>query len=87
MHESETRDHAVARWVGWHLGELAAVGVPAVLALTVTAWLITLSAVAGVAWAGVEAHHRRARRELPAAAARTEIPTPVTGTETKEARA
>ncbi|ALG05781.1 hypothetical protein [Kibdelosporangium phytohabitans] len=60
--------HAVA-WVGWHVLELTAVGVPTVLAVTVDGWWAALAAVVGAGWAGHEIQltrrHRSAGGETP----------------------
>jgi hypothetical protein len=55
------RMDGVLSWIGWHLGELAAVGVPAVLAVT-THPLWTVPAV--VVAAGWVAHEVRLARRL-----------------------
>lgn len=65
--DERSRGQRVADWVGWHLVELLAVGVPAVLALTIAAWLIAISVIAGGAWATAEVRAaRRHRAELHA---------------------
>lgn len=73
-----TRTHGLAAWIGWHAGELVAVLLPAGLAAGYDApWLLTLSAGAGLGWAGVEARaaRRRMNRALPAEQSRDEITT------------
>lgn len=65
MHPDErepTRGELAADWVGWHLVELLAVGVPVVLAATVALWLISLSVLAGAAWTAAEVRAARAAR-------------------------
>ncbi|CUU57835.1 hypothetical protein Ga0074812_11537 [Parafrankia irregularis] len=57
-----TRAEQVADWIGWHLAELLAVGVPLFLAVTVAGWLIGLSALAGAVWAAAEIRAARAAR-------------------------
>ncbi|CUU61136.1 hypothetical protein Ga0074812_15726 [Parafrankia irregularis] len=57
-----TRAEQVADWIGWHLAELLAVGVPLFLAATVAVWLIGLSALAGAVWAAAEIRAARAAR-------------------------
>jgi hypothetical protein len=47
-------------WIGWHIGELAGVIVPGVIALTVTRWAAVVSAVVAASWAVHEV--RSARR-------------------------
>lgn len=55
------RDDRVLTWVGWHLGELTAITVPVVLAVSVhPLWMVPAAAVA-TAWAANEVrlrHHR-----------------------------
>lgn len=58
-----TRTDHVVSWIGWHIGELAAVGVPLLLAAAVTWWLAVLSVLAGVVWVAHEATHRRRSRD------------------------
>lgn len=59
-----SRSETAADWIGWHLLELLAVGVPAVLAVALAGWLVLLSVAAGVLWVGAEL--RLARRARPA---------------------
>ena len=49
----------VVSWIGWHLGELFGVLVPAALALWVTPWAAVVSAAAGAAWMVHEIHLAR----------------------------
>ncbi|NIJ14303.1 hypothetical protein FHU38_004647 [Saccharomonospora amisosensis] len=63
-----TRTDRVVSWIGWHIGELVAVGVPLLLAATVTVWLATLSLLAGTAWAIHETRQARAQRAIRAEA-------------------
>ena len=51
---------AVSEWIKWHAVELAAVGVPLVLALAVTVWFALLAVPAAGLWAAHEAKQRRA---------------------------
>ena len=53
-------------WIGWHIGELAGVIVPGVVALTVTTWAAVVSGVVGGCWAAHEV--RLARQEAGATA-------------------
>lgn len=57
-----SRGEQAADWIGWHLTELLAVGVPAVLAVTVAVWLIGLSVLAGAVWAAAEIRGSRTTR-------------------------
>lgn len=63
MTEQQRREQ-VTRWVAWHAAELAALGVPAVLAVTVSAWFWAVVVVAGAAWAVHEVRQQRRRRTL-----------------------
>ncbi|MCP2255228.1 hypothetical protein LY13_004002 [Prauserella aidingensis] len=54
-----TRTDQAVTWMGWHLAELAAVGLPLVLAVTVAWWLAGLSVLAGALWAAHEATRRK----------------------------
>ncbi len=71
--DDRSRGEQVADWVGWHLVELVAVGVPVVLALTVAAWLIAVSALAGAVWATAEVRAARRGRARLAAGARQQL--------------
>jgi hypothetical protein len=53
----------VASWVGWHLFEIAGVAVPAVLAVSVTAWWWLVSGVVGAGWVANEVRVTQARRQ------------------------
>jgi hypothetical protein len=57
-------------WIGWHIGELIGVTVPAVVALTVTPWASLVSGVVGAGWAVHETRMARAAsrpgHDLPA---------------------
>lgn len=87
-HDDTQPTGGLADWIGWHLGELLAVGVPAVLAVAVAGWLISLSIAAAAVWSVVEVHHRRDRRELPAAGGPGELTTLSTSeSEAEEAHA
>lgn len=58
------RTDQVASWLGWHLGELVGVGVPLVLAITVSGWFGVASMVVLAAWV---VHELRMRRQLSTA--------------------
>lgn len=64
MAETPTRTDGVVSWIGWHLGELAGVIVPGVVALTVTPWAAVVSVLAGVSWAVHEVRSARRQRAL-----------------------
>jgi hypothetical protein len=56
-------------WLGWHVLELAGVGVPLGLAVTVDGWFAVLAVAAGAGWTGHEiqlARRHRALRTTPA---------------------
>lgn len=55
--EPSRTDRAVS-WVGWHLGELAGIGAPLVLAVTVSPWWAALSGVVAAGWIAHEVHTR-----------------------------
>ncbi|MCR3719925.1 MULTISPECIES: hypothetical protein [Prauserella salsuginis group] len=57
-HAPTRTDQAVA-WVGWHIAELAAIGLPLLLAVTVAWWLAGISVLAGALWVGHEATRRQ----------------------------
>jgi hypothetical protein len=58
------RTELVCRWIGWHLAELAGIGVPLLLAVTVSAWFTTVSALVALLWAVHEYRtHRASARE------------------------
>lgn len=57
-----TRTDQAVTWVGWHIAELAAIGLPLLLAVTVSWWLAGLSVLAGAAWAVHEVTTRRRTR-------------------------
>lgn len=61
---SGAEPEGVTSWLGWHIGELAGVIVPGVVALTVTPWAAVVSVVVGASWAAHEA--RLARRQRAA---------------------
>lgn len=58
---------SVMSWIGWHIGELAGMIVPGVIALTVTRWAAVVSAVVAATWA---VHEVRSARRGPAISAR-----------------
>ncbi|WP_163547802.1 hypothetical protein [Candidatus Frankia nodulisporulans] len=87
-HDPADRNRAeqTADWIGWHLAELLAVGVPVVLAATVAVWLLSLSVLAGALWTAAEIRAaRRPELETPPAGRRAlpSRPTPAaqSGTE------
>jgi len=53
----------VASWIGWHIGELTGVTVPAVVAVTATPWAWLVSGVVGAGWT---VHEVRTAREQAA---------------------
>lgn len=57
----QTRTARTVVWLGCHLGELAGVGVPGVLAATVSPWWATLSGAVALVWVAHEyhTHHNR----------------------------
>jgi hypothetical protein len=60
----------VVTWVGWHLGELTGIAVPAVLAVSVhPLWMVPAAVVAG-SWAAHEVRLARHRRHGSTPAAR-----------------
>jgi hypothetical protein len=81
---SSTAD-VVIRWVGWHLGELTGVGVPLVLAVTVSVWLALIGVLIGALWAMHEIRVSRRHRALPAATPHGHRPTPTTTTTNRKA--
>lgn len=70
-----TRADRVVSWLGWHLPELAAVLVPAVLAVAVTPWLWLLT---GAITAGWIAHEVLTAREQAAVKAGRALPASTT---------
>lgn len=68
-----TRTDRAVSWVGWHIGELFAVGLPLVLAATVSVWCALISVLAGTAWAVHEARHAREQRSVGAEAERRQL--------------
>ncbi|GAA4323275.1 hypothetical protein GCM10023178_35480 [Actinomadura luteofluorescens] len=65
--EEEAADPLVV-WVRWHLVELAGVGAPLGLAVTVSWWFAVLAAGAASAWAAQEARQAHRHRRLNTAA-------------------
>lgn len=57
----------IAAWLRWHVVELACIGVPVFLAVTVWAWIAVLAGPAAVAWAIHELKLSRHRADLRAA--------------------
>lgn len=60
--QTPTRTDQAVTWIGWHIAELAAIGLPLLLAVTVSWWLAGLSVLAGAAWAVHEVTTRRRTR-------------------------
>jgi hypothetical protein len=55
------------QWIGWHLGELACLAVPTVLAVTVWPWFALLTVLVAASWTAHEVRlHRHRRRALTA---------------------
>jgi hypothetical protein len=82
-----TRTDAAVHWLGWHLGELAAVGLPLVLAVTVTWWFGLLALLIGAGWAAHEARQVRAQRAARQSRPQRQLPAadaPQTITDTRE---
>lgn len=66
------RTDRVMCWVGWHLGELLGVGVPLVLAVTISGWFVLLSVLVLAGWVAHE--ERTARRQQVMRAGRAVLP-------------
>lgn len=49
-HPAPTRTDQAVTWVGWHIAELAAIGLPLLLAAWVSWWWVAVSVLAGAAW-------------------------------------
>jgi len=58
---------SVSAWLRWHAVELVGVGVPAALALLVSAWFVALAVPAAGLWAAQETRHARQRAQIHAA--------------------
>lgn len=56
----------VVSWIGWHIGELAGVIVPGVVALSVTPWAAVVSGIVGAGWAAHEIRLARQDAEIKA---------------------
>lgn len=54
----------VTVWVAWHAVELVALGVPSVLAMTVSVWFWAVAALSGAGWAAHEIRQQHRRRAL-----------------------
>ncbi|MBP2330622.1 hypothetical protein JOF56_011007 [Kibdelosporangium banguiense] len=54
----------IVAWLGWHVLELAGVGVPLGLAVTVDGWFAVLALAAGAGWTGHEIQLARRHRAL-----------------------
>lgn len=63
----------VTAWVAWHAGELVALGIPSVLALTVSVWFWAVAAIGGAGWVSHEIHQQRRRRVLRASQTRQQV--------------
>ncbi|GAB2764035.1 hypothetical protein GCM10027174_45850 [Salinifilum aidingensis] len=57
----QCRLNAIGQWLGWHLLELTAVGIPLALAITVSTWWWGLAVLAGALWLGHEIHLSRSQ--------------------------
>ena len=68
-----SRGTRAASWIAWHAGELAAVGIPAGLALTVSGWIWLVAAVTAGTWAVHEARQIRQRNALLASSMRPAV--------------
>ena len=78
----------VCTWAAWHTGELAALGLPSVLAVTVSTWFWAVAALGGAGWAAHELHQQQRRRALTAGTRQQVTSTDETAaTETSSARA
>lgn len=66
-----TRVDRVVSWIGWHIGELAGVIVPGVVALSVTPWAAAVSGVVGACWA---VHEVRLARQQAGITAGRDVP-------------
>lgn len=62
-----TRTDRVVSWIGWHIGELTGVGLPALAAITVNGWIGIVSGVVAAGWGAHEARVVSAQRRLAAA--------------------
>jgi hypothetical protein len=53
------RTEVACRWIGWHVAELGGIGIPLVLAVTVSAWFTAVAVLVALAWAVHEyrTHH------------------------------
>ena len=58
------KSDGIVAWIGWHVGELAGVAVPGVIALTVTPWAAVASLAVAAMWT---AHEMRSVRRQRAA--------------------
>lgn len=66
MSEQQHRTE-VCTWVAWHSAELAALGTPCVLAVTVSTWFWAVAALGGAGWAVHELRQQQRRRALTTA--------------------
>lgn len=69
----EVDPYPLVQWIGWHLGELAGVTVPAVLAVLVWPWFGLVTVLVGLAWLTHEVRLARRRRALTTAGQRALI--------------
>ncbi|MFL6127235.1 hypothetical protein [Actinophytocola sp.] len=60
------RTDSLVSWIGWHIGEVAGVMLPGLVALTVTPWAAAVSAVVAVIWAVHEVRLGRRQRAIRA---------------------
>ncbi|WP_020673856.1 hypothetical protein [Amycolatopsis nigrescens] len=75
---ARTRTDRAVEWVVWHIGELASIGVPLVLAAAVSWWFVVLAVLAGAGWT---VHEIRQHRTRPAALAAGPDPARLAGTD------
>jgi hypothetical protein len=77
----------VCTWVAWHSAELAALGTPCVLAVTVSTWFWAVAALGGAGWAAHELRQQQRHRALTTATRQQVTSTDDTATETSAASA
>jgi hypothetical protein len=77
-----TETDAVTEWLKWHAVELAGIGVPVLLALAFSVWLVLLAVPAAALWASHGARQARQRSQLRGAE-HDELTSPATGEETE----
>lgn len=64
QHTGQQSRAEVTAWVAWHAAELAALGIPSVLAMTVSVWFWAVAALSGAGWATHEIRQQHRRRAL-----------------------